>query len=160
MQRSASETFSIRAPWMFAAGLILVAAFCGCAGQQIPVTPKPMPAGVTYAGKWYSPQYEDMVLEQKGDVVTGTFTYRTGGTLEGKLEGHVLSFEWVQPGDMEEARREVKGSGYFYITDDGEKLVGEWGYGTERQGGGAWTADRISQKLERAVDPEESIFDN
>jgi len=130
----------------------------GCSGAQLPVTPKPMPANVTYSGKWYSPQYEQMELTQKGSEVEGTFAYRTGGTLKGTLDGHVLLFDWVQPGNMTEARREVTGKGYFTISDDGEKLDGEWGYGAERVGGGKWTASRISERIGPAFDPDDTVF--
>jgi hypothetical protein len=84
-----------------------------------------------------------MVLEQKGQQVTGTFSYRTGGTIEGTLEGGVLKFAWVQPGEFGEARREVRGSGFLQISLDGNAFGGRWGYGQDHEGGGVWTGERI-----------------
>ena len=113
----------------------------GCSGAQT-VESKPLPPGVNLSGNWWSTQYENMVLSHKGDTVTGTFTYRTGGTIEGKLDGDVLYFEWVQPGDFEKARREVRGSGYLRVSPDGRTMEGRWGYDDDRMDGGEWSAEK------------------
>ena len=84
-----------------------------------------------------------MEFKQKGDRVTATFSYSNGGTLEGTMDGNVLYFEWFQPGDFSKARRDVKGSGYFILADDGRSFSGRWGYDSQREGGGVWTGERI-----------------
>ena len=128
--------------WMM---LAMVVAFVwlggvGCGGiERIPTSA--MPPGVEYSGLWYS-NYGDMELVQTGEQVKGTFTYRSGGTLMGTLEGGVLRFDWVQEGDLSVGRREVSGKGYFVMSSDGQKLEGKWGYGYKFSGGGVWTADR------------------
>lgn len=140
----------------FALGLIATA--CAPSRPRIRVRPKPLPPGIAYTGKWYSPQYENMTLKQEGDTVTGTFSYKTGGTLEGKLDGNVLIFDWIQPGDTSKARREVRGRGYFIIRDDGDKIRGWWGYNDDLDGGGIWDADRIEERKGPSFDVDDPIF--
>lgn len=147
--------------WIVKAGCVvaLAVAVAGCsAAQEIPVQPRPLPSGVSYTGKWYSPQYEDMVLTQKGDAVEGEFTYKGGGTLKGTLDGHLLIFDWVQPGNKQEARQEVRGRGYFALSEDGEHFQGEWGYGDSMLGGGVWNGDRLSERQGPSFDPNDPVF--
>ena len=101
----------------------------------------PMPAGATYTGLWYS-DFDDMRLVQEGNTVTGTFEYKDGGTLAGTLEGGVLVFEWVQTGDLNVGRREVRGRGYFVISNDGQQITGRWGYGDSHLDGGEWNGEK------------------
>lgn len=138
-----------------AAGLALVVALgavgSGCAsGPQL--TPKPLPAGVSFSGTWYSPQYDKMLLEQKGNKVIGTFSYKEGGHLEGELDGNILYFNWDQPGDFAVGRRTISGSGYLVMSDDGRSLAGRWGYDDDREGGGVWTADRFEKGKDDPAD--------
>lgn len=113
-----------------------------CGGAQ-KIESQPLPRSVNLSGEWWSPEYENMKIVHKGETVKGTFSYRTGGTFEGKLDGNVLYFEWVQPGDFEKARREIRGSGYLRIADDGRTFAGRWGYDEDRLGGGTWTGEKI-----------------
>ena len=128
----------------------------GCSGAQT-VETRPLPPGINLSGNWWSPQYENMVLSHQGDTVKGTFTYRTGGTLEGHLDGDVLYFEWIQPGDFDKARREIRGSGYLRVGPDGRTLEGRWGYDDDRLGGGAWTAEKQVES-EPDYDVDEPLF--
>lgn len=129
-------------PLVMLVAMVAVLGLVACSNTQ-KIPSKPMPAGVSYQGEWYSPQYENMTLTQSGGKVTGTFTYKGGGTLEGTLEGNVLHFEWIQPGDMARAQREVRGKGYFVIADDGQSFEGRWGYDGDNTGGGTWSAERL-----------------
>lgn len=86
-----------------------------------------------------------MKLTQSGDVVRGTFDYRKGGELEGKVVGGVLRFTWIQPGDFAVGRREVLGKGYLVMQPDGLNLKGEWGYGDAYRGGGEWVANKATE---------------
>jgi|GEM_PF-3130243 len=70
-----------------------------------------------FSGKWYT-SYGDMVLEQDGVKVTGT--YGIDGTLEGKVSGDRLEFEWKESWEM--------GEGYFVLSEDGESFIGRWKY--------------------------------
>jgi len=114
-----------------------------CGSVQKKIESRPLPVGISFAGKWYSEQFEKMEVTQAGTTVKGTFSYKGGGTFEGELEGNVLYFEWIQPGDTASARAEVTGSGYFVIADDGALLDGRWGYGEDNHTGGVWRAERV-----------------
>lgn len=135
---------------MLLGALLLMLVGCG-PSQKMPAS-TPLPAGTSYTGVWYSPQFEHMYLRQQGNEVRGIYTYKYGGTLEGTLDGNILKFKWIDPGDKAEARRSSKGQGYLQLLPDGEsmKLVGEWGYNEDRTGGGPWEAKYI-----RELEPED-----
>jgi hypothetical protein len=125
-------------------------ALSSCATTPNVPKSQPMPAGKTFTGVWYSPQFEHMNLRQTGDRVAGVYTYQNGGRIEGKVDGNLLIFTWVEPGNKERARRSMKGSGYLQLlVGKGEygktKLAGEWGYGDDLTGGGPWTATWVRE---------------
>jgi hypothetical protein len=118
-----------------AAALLLVTVFfgAGCAGSH--PKPRPLPAGVSFAGTWDS-TWGRMVLSQDGKKVHGTFTgYREGG-ITGQLDGDVYNFIW----DQRVPRQH--GHGFMQLTSDGLHLEGRWGYMTDDNAGGRWAADR------------------
>lgn len=123
--------------------LVLLAMSCG-PKAKLP-DPQPLPAGQSWAGVWYSTQFEHMYLRQTGDEVRGIYTYKYGGTLEGTANGNLLTFTWIDPGDKTEARRSVKGKGWLQMTREGDLIVlkGEWGYNDARTGGGVWEAEYV-----------------
>lgn len=128
---------------MIATGLVMG----GCAASSSVPGVQPLPEGTTYEGLWYSEQFEHMYLQRDGDRVTGVYAYGPGGRLEGTVEGNRLLFDWVEPGDRGELRRERSGKGYFQLIDrdEGPQLVGEWGYGEARSDGGPWTAEFVRE---------------
>lgn len=116
-------------------------------GPQLP-EPKSMPAGASFEGVWYSQQFEQMFLRQSGDTVRGIYTYKYGGTIEGKVTGNLLVFKWIDPGDQTEARRTLKGSGYLQLVqgDEGRVFIkGRWGYNDSHHDGGPWEAEYIRE---------------
>lgn len=125
--------------------LLVVSLGSSCATTSGIPSAGTMPEGMTFAGLWYSDQYEHMYLTQTGNRVEGVYAYGEGGTIEGEVTGNLLVFEWVEPGSREHVRRTRRGKGYLQMMPDGEtyKLVGEWGYNEEHRGGGPWTADFI-----------------
>lgn len=141
-------------------GLLLCSSLClsllGCSGgaeTKMP-DPKPMPAGASFSGVWYSQQFEHMYLRQIGDSVRGIYTYKYGGTLEGKINGNMLVFDWIDPGDTTSATRTRKGKGYFTLSIDSEGnsvVKGRWGYDDDRANGGLWEA--IYQRQIEGEDP-------
>ncbi len=146
-------------PWMWLLGIVAAATFLAACSSAPSIPSKPMPRGVSYTGKWYSPQYENMILKQQSDgTVKGKFSYKNGGTLFGKLEGNVLHFDWIQPGDFDVARREVRGKGYFSINDDGATFSGRWGYDDDNTGGGAWDGERVVEEKNTPIRDDEPIF--
>lgn len=126
--------------------LALCVLFCTACGasQEIP-DPQPLPSGASFAGVWYSPQFEHMYLWQSGDQIRGIYAFKTGGRIEGTANGNVLKFEWIDPGDKTSARRGFRGHGYLVLSREGELFVldGEWGYDDAVQGGGPWKAEYV-----------------
>ncbi len=110
--------------------------------EQLPV--REMPANATFSGQWVS-NFGYMKLKQMEDGTTrGSYDYKNG-QIEGRVEGGVFTFRWVQPGDFNVGRREVSGHGYLVISDDGLALEGEWGYYDNYRGGGTWTAKKQTE---------------
>ena len=128
-------------------GVVLPLALASCKSAPTIPDPSSMPTGGSFEGVWYSPQFEQMYLRKSGDTVRGIYTYKYGGTLEGKISGNLLIFDWIDPGDSEEARRTFKGKGYLQLvqSDEGFKLEGRWGYEEDHHGGGPWTAQYIRE---------------
>ena len=126
--------------------LVLVLAFMmGCGPRANIPDAQPLPAGQSWAGVWYSTQFEHMHLRQTGDDVNGIYTYKFGGTIQGKANGNILKFTWLEPGDKNEARRAVRGEGWLAMTREGDLIVlkGEWGYNDAMTGGGVWEAEFV-----------------
>ncbi|MFP4597520.1 MAG: hypothetical protein ACLFVJ_04660 [Persicimonas sp.] len=137
----------------FVAGMLVVGV-AACSGQQEVPDSSPMPQGQSFSGVWYSSQFEHMHLRQSGDKVEGIYTYKNGGRIEGEVDGNILVFEWVEPGDKAKAQRTMKGKGYLALTVEADeaKLQGEWGYKENRTGGGPWKAEYI-----RELEPDDPL---
>ena len=121
-----------------------------CVVSSCKSTPKvppagPMPVGGKVSGVWFSQQFEQMYLRQVGDEVRGIYTYKYGGTIEGKITGDLIKFKWIDPGDPREARRTLQGEGYWQIVREGEQvfLRGRWGYNEDYYEGGPWEAEWV-----------------
>ena len=90
----------------FLAGVLGLGAMSCASGPDLPK--KEMPAGATFSGRWISNEYGDMRMTQRADGgVHGTFDFRTGGTVDGVVQGGVLVFDWVQPGAAKCAERVI-----------------------------------------------------
>src|SRR5690554_8116161 len=98
--------------------LLLLGLMLGACSTAAPMPqPQPMPAGQDFTGVWYSPQFEHMNLRQTGDRVAGVYTYRTGGRIEGTVDGNLLTFTWVEPGDKQRAPRKMHGDGHLRLDE-------------------------------------------
>lgn len=106
---------------------------------------KSLPVGAKITGVWYSPQFEQMYIRQVGDELRGIYTYKYGGSLEGKVTGDLITFKWIDPGDASEARRSLRGEGYWQVVREGDGIFlrGRWGYNEDYYGGGPWEAEFI-----------------
>jgi hypothetical protein len=125
----------------------------GCGGsQQSRVTVGPMPAGGTFTGVWFSPQYGEMHIQQNGATAIGRYTKEErDGRLQGSVNGNVMRFEWTESRELIVGRpTKTKGHGYFRIVKDENegtwKILGEWGQDEDETGGGQWNAVK-SNKL-------------
>lgn len=117
----------------------------GCGPSMGDIPTREMPAGASFSGLWYT-NFGDMTLTQKSDGYTrGHFDYKVDGEVEGRVEGGVFIFDWVQPGDFQVGRREVRGKAYLVISDDGLSVSGKWGYGDAYEGGGDWTGTKATE---------------
>lgn len=122
------------------------AGLMGCSKKQQTVPdPGPKPSGANFEGVWFSPQFEHMYLRQSGEKVTGVYAYKTGGRIEGRVDGNLLTFKWIDPGDKQKAQRDMNGHGYLkLVREDGELMLkGEWGYDEEYRGAGPWSAQFV-----------------
>jgi hypothetical protein len=124
-----------------------VPALHGCGGAPAhTIQVGPMPAGATFTGVWFSPQYGELHLEQNGSSAIGRYTKdERSGRLQGSVEGDVLRFEWTESRELIVGRpTETKGHGYFKIVkheaDDTWNLDGRWGTDASEHNGGPWTA--------------------
>ena len=131
-----------RFQYMFVLLIVLV---MGCGPSQRIPEPQPLPSGVSFAGVWYSTQFEHMYLRQTGDRVNGIYTYKDGGTIDGTVNGNLMKFTWIDPGDKESARRNFQGKGYLQLIrrDDQVVLTGKWGYNDDTVSGGPWEAEWV-----------------
>ena len=118
---------------------------CSTTSSTASIPQREMPAGATFSGVWYT-NFGDMTLTQKMEGYTrGTFDFKGEGQVEGQVQGGVFIFDWIQPGDFQIGRREVKGKGYLVISDDGLSMTGQWGYGDSYTGGGEWTGNKATE---------------
>lgn len=125
---------------------MLALTLSACSTTRSVPKPEPLPDKAnSFTGVWYSQQFEHMYLKQNGDQVRGRYTYANGGHIEGRVEGNLLVFEWKDSKSKKRARRSMQGQGYLQlVVENGKrKLVGEWGYGKQRTGGGPWRADYL-----------------
>lgn len=119
----------------------------GCGGApKHTVQVGPMPAGATFTGVWFSPQYGELHIEQNGSTAIGRYSKdERSGRIQGTVEGDVLRFEWTESRELIVGRPvETKGHGYFKIVkdeaDDTWRLDGRWGNDASETDGGPWTA--------------------
>lgn len=123
---------------------------CGGGGPQI--VAGSMPAGGSFTGVYYSPQYGEMNMIQNGSAVIGEYKQEMReGKIQGEASGDLLKFEWTERKAMVSNRaQETRGHGYFrYVIDKGNGdhvLQGEWGLGDSMTGGGPWNAVKSKRK--------------
>lgn len=134
--------FALWSEWALALVLVF-----GCAGSpKHTIHAKSMPAGGSFTGVWFSPQYGEMHIRQDGATAIGRYTKdERVGRLQGSVEGDIMRFEWAERRELIVGRPvQTKGHGYFRIVkdtaEDTWKLVGEWGHDAAETGGGPWNA--------------------
>ncbi|MBC8064546.1 MAG: hypothetical protein H7Y17_06935, partial [Chlorobia bacterium] len=91
-----------------------------------------------FGGTWQT-TYGKMVLQQRGNRVTGT--YSTGsGIIEGVVMGTELRVTWQEPDNG------TSGFGSFVISEDGMSFSGPWYNNTDLENqAGIWTGTRASE---------------
>ena len=88
-----------------------------------------------WTGTWDTSLLGQMVLQQSGNTVTGT--YPNGGSIQGTVTGNDLVASWTLP---------TSGSGTFDITNstDYQSFSGKWRFGTTGEWAGDWTGTRVA----------------
>jgi len=76
-----------------------------------------------------------MVLQQSGDVVTGTYDH-DNGRIEGTISGNLLTGTWTQSA--------TSGTIQFQLVDDCDSFDGSWRFGSSGSWEGNWVGTRIS----------------
>lgn len=76
----------------------------------------------------YDSNYGEVVLQQSGARITGSYQCCGGGTIRGYMRGNTINFTWQQPG--------ATGQGVW--TYKNGRLTGTWGYDSSATSGGAW----------------------
>ena len=92
-----------------------------------------------FGGRWNS-TYGTMRLVQEGTRVTGTYSYSSGSSIEGTVEGDRLTFRYVEPA--------AEGEGWFVLSEDGDSLSGQWREDGS-SGWASWTATRTNSDPNR-----------
>ena len=99
-------------------------------------------AGADVSGT-YATTFNELTIEQKGNVVTGTYTFKNG-RIEGKLDGCRLSGRWYQSNGQ--------GRLVFEFKPDGSGFSGKWG-SNDAAPSNRWDGTRIIAESERASAP-------
>jgi len=114
---------------------------CGPAPATVVYTEPPATTVPNIAGDWTTHWGGDEIcmlqLQQNGASIGGRYT-TTGappGTVNGTLDGNVLSGSWSD---------QAGGGGMMVLTfaDDGSSFNGTWGSGTSTTSGGSWSGTR------------------
>lgn len=130
--------------------LVLLCAACGGAHNRANVSPGPMPAGGTFTGVWYSPQYGTMNMVQTGSQVICEYEKdERHGRIEGTADGNLMRFQWTERRELVSGVPQTnRGRGYFQLRQDNEgyKILGEWGIDDNETGGGPWNAVRARNR--------------
>src|SRR5262245_57910055 len=98
---------------ILALGCCVALAACGGAGPAR-ISPRAMPAGGTYTGVWFSPQYGEMHLVQNGATVIGRYEKdERSGRIQGSVHGDLMRFEWSERREIIVGRpMTTRGHGY------------------------------------------------
>jgi hypothetical protein len=127
-------------------------ALVGCGGGAPGLRAGPMPAGGSFTGVWFSPQYGEMHMVQNGATVIGRYAKEEKtGRIQGTVDGDLMRFEWTQKRELIVGRKtESKGHGYFRVFEDPSekawKIDGRWGNDDSETNGGPWSAIRARNR--------------
>lgn len=95
-----------------------------------------------WAGTWDSEQWGEMKLMQKGNTVTGTYSWDEG-KIEGTVSGNMLRGTWSESPSY--SPPDDAGDFEFTLSADGNSFSGHWRYGSDDDWDGDWTAEKISK---------------
>lgn len=93
-----------------------------------------------FNGSWATQSFGTIQLHQNGQQVSGTYTGRGSGKIEGIVQGNRLDFTWQD--------RTGSGWGFFRAIADGATLAGMWGTGTDKIAGENLIATQVNQAVQ------------
>lgn len=93
-------------------------------------------------GKWTS-TFGEIEIKVKDGIYSGKYTYDNGIIQRARLNGQILSGEWVESPKNKQKR---VGRFRWTFTKDFTSFSGTWGYSTSNTDGGAWKGNRITQQ--------------
>jgi hypothetical protein len=98
------------------------------------------PPSVVYSwsGTWDT-NWGDMVLQQSGIGISGTYTHDQG-KIVGALSGNKLTGTWSEAPSY--SPTQDAGDVVLTLSDDGKSFSGEWRYGSTGEWSGDWTGTR------------------
>ncbi len=129
----------------------LVACNKGKAADSANSVSKEMPEGASWKGVYYSQTFGNLHLVEDGDSIKGAWRTASGeawGELEGKTDGALLKYHWVEHRiGMVGPSADKKGKGYFVYMrpnrggsgKDPDEIKGQWGLG-DNEAGNKWEA--------------------
>ncbi len=91
-----------------------------------------------HGAKFAKSKYLEVILKQNKDKITGTFSGRSSGEIEGILDEDIIKFEWFVTRDG----NATLGSGEWKVTNNGLSLTGTW-KARNYNSGGKWDLTRI-----------------
>jgi hypothetical protein len=109
--------------------------------KPTPNTGEPAATAASFSGRWAASADNvryTIILSQNGNGVFGNYQGTDGsvGTINGKLNGNVLRFAWVQ-------RDGNKGTGRFLLSNDGQSFDGSYNFGNNPDAvEGRWSGTR------------------
>jgi hypothetical protein len=131
--------------------VLLMCSITGCVTSPQQVEPNdkprmgsapPAPEEGIWTGTWDSEQWGEMKLTQKGNTITGTYTWDEG-KIEGTVSGTTLRGTWSESPSY--SPPDDAGDFEFTLSADGNSFSGHWRYGSEDEWDGDWTAEKVSK---------------
>jgi hypothetical protein len=102
----------------------------------------------TWEGEWQS-NWGNISLQQKGNVVTGTYTHDSG-RINAVVSGNKLVGTWSEAPSYKP--NSDAGNIEFIMSDDGRTFSGSWGYGPTLTGG-SWKGSKRLTPVAPPPDP-------
>lgn len=109
--------------------------------EQLQTTEQAETSSTLFDGSWTAEPWGTIKLRQNEQHVSGTYSGRGGGSIEGVVEGTRLNFTWKDDHDS--------GWGFSRAIANGTTLVGMWENGTEKTDGNSLIANQIKQTAPR-----------
>ena len=126
-------------------GQLIQKDFAFSSPEQLQTTEQAETSSTLFNGSWTAEPLGTIELRQNEQQVSGTYSGRGGGSIEGVAQGTRLDFTWKDSNGS--------GWGFFRALADGTTLVGMWESGTEKTDGDSLMATQINQTAQNLEFP-------